>query len=162
MRKISFIILFLLPLGINGQVVRWQTFQQSISANDADTTWFAFRPSGGQTINADSLAINPPDKVEFDGEPAITFRQVSGTVSDSSISYAKPVDFAGRIIQNDSSFITGATFAAPSSPNSFGNGRVFGKTPVFNTKRYNGIIVITKVFDLSGGIRRIENGFGTR
>lgn len=162
MKKTVLIIVLFLSTILFAQVVRWQTFQQSTSANDADTTWFAFRPSGGQTINPDSLAINPPDKVEFDGEPAITFRQISGTVSDSSISYAKPLDFAGRIIQGDSSFITGATFVAPSSPNSFGNGRVFGKTPVFNTKRYNGVIIITKIFDLSGGVRRNEYGFGTR
>jgi hypothetical protein len=162
MRKLIAIIILLSPMILSAQVVRWETFQQSISANDADTTWYAFRPSGGQKVNPDSLAINPPDKVEFDGEPAITFRLVSGTSADSVISYAKQIDFAGRIITGDSSFVLGATFAAPSSPNTFGDGRLYGKTPIFNTKRYNGFIVITKLFDLSGGVRKFEWGFGTR
>lgn len=162
MVKRTAIIILLMVVSASAQVVRWQTFQQSISVNDADTTWFAFRPSGESTINPDSLAINPPDRVEFDGEPAITFRRVSGNSADSVISYAKPIDFAGRIITGDSSFVLGATFAAPSSPNTFGDGKLYGKTPIFNTKRYNGIIIITKIFDLSGGVRRIENGFGTR
>lgn len=163
MKKITIVFVLLVPFLSQAQVLRWQTFTQSISANDADTTFFSFRPSGSSnTVTPDSLPTNPPDVVEFDPDAAISIRQIAGTVSDSSISYAKPVDFEGRIMQGDSAFITGTTFAAPASPNAFGNGRLYAKTPVFSTKRYNGMVLIHMVFDRSGGVRRWRYGFGTR
>jgi len=164
MKKILILIL-LLAFSTSAQSLRWQKFDQGIAVNDADTTWFAFRAGFfSKEVSPDSVAIVPPENTVIDAAPFATFQQIAGTAADSSITYAKPVvsfNGAANIVQNDSVFVVGATYAAPSSPNTFGNGRLYGKALDFNTKRYNGVILITKVFDRVGGTRRFRYGFGT-
>lgn len=164
MRKIILLLFVIMPTLCLAQQVRWEVFSQSIDSTDVDTTWFAFRPKGflSNAVDPDSVAINPPDEVECDESPMVTIRQTAGTAADSLIAYAKPLDFAGRIITGDSIFVLGSTFAAPATPNTFGDGRLYGKTLAFNTKRYNGFIIIISVFDLIPGSKKFEFGFGTR
>jgi hypothetical protein len=164
MRKILFFIL-LIASTASAQSIRWQTFEQSIDSADVDTAWFAFRAGlFSRDISPDSMAIVPPENTVIDETPYATFQQIAGTAADSSITYAKPVvsvDGVAYIIANDSVFVCGSTFAAPSTPNTFGNGDLYGKTLTFNTKRFNGVIFITKVFDKVTGSKKFRWGLGT-
>lgn len=161
--KILCVLLFT-PLLLQAQNVRWETVQKSTTVNNADTVYFAFRGAGifsSSVAEGDTLALNPPDQVVYGGEATVTVRKVSGTAADSLIAYAKAVDFAGRIIQADSAFIFGASYAAPGTPNSYGDGRVYGATISSLRKYVNGFVIIYKMFDLTGGTRRWEWGIAT-
>jgi hypothetical protein len=145
------------------QSVRWQTKSESIAVNNADSVFFAFRPIGvfAAVVSPDSVAINPPDQVAYAGDGIITIRRISGNNSDSTIAYAKALDQNGRIVQQDSVFLFGTTFAAPATPNTFGDGRLYGAS-IGNLKKYiNGVVIICRVFDLVGGTRRYEFGQGS-
>jgi len=167
MKNIFTIIFLFVATSLSAQSLRWQTFQQSIDSAGVDTSWFALRSGIFRfDVDPDSVAIVPPENVEIDETPVATFRQVSGTAADSSITYAKPVvsyDGVAYIVQNDSVFVTGTSFAAPASANTFGDGRLYAKTLAFATKRLNGVIFITKIFDIAGGSpRKFEYGLGTK
>lgn len=151
----------LLAAPIWSQTVRWQYKSESIAVNDADTVYFAFRTmSFVGDIAPDSVAINPPDEVYNDDLSVLSIRRVSGNAADSVIIYAKGLDKTGRIVRNDSVFVFGASYAAPSSGNIFGNGGLHVASLAGLMAKYNGIVVIAKVFDLVGGTRRFEFGHG--
>lgn len=166
MKKITMFIFMLLAVSASAQSMRWQTFQQSIDSAGVDTSWFSLRTGiFGRDVDPDSNAIVPSENSVIDETPVATFRQVAGTAADSSITYAKPVVSIGGvayIVQNDSVFVLGSTFAAPASANTFGDGKLYAKTLSFATKRFNGVIFITKIFDTSTGAKRFEFGFGTK
>lgn len=150
------LLLVVLCVDVFGQA-KWQYKNESVSANDADTVYFAFRPVTGRYVQPDSASINPPDYVIYESERTLTVRKISGTTADSVIAYVKPLDRDGRLIQNDSLFVLGSSFAAPVMPNYYGDGRVYAKSlGGISVKKCNGVAVIIKVFDKTGGARRFE------
>lgn len=144
------------------QPVRWQYKSESIAVNNADTVFFAFRAAGtfSGDVSPDSMAINPPDQVYNDDASVASIRKISGNAADSVIAYAKGLDATGRIVGNDSIPVFGASFAAPATPNVFGNGNVHYASLAGLIAKYNGVAIICKVFDLAGGTRRFEFGHG--
>lgn len=155
------LVTILLASPLWSQSVRWQFKSKSIAVNDADTVYFAFRGVGlSFNIDPDTVAINPPDAVYNDDLSVLSIRKTAGNAADSVIAYAKGLDYAGRIVQNDSIPIFGATFAAPSTGNLFGNGGVHIASLAGLVAKHNGVVIICKVFDLVGGTRRFEFGHG--
>lgn len=143
------------------QSVRWQFKSKSIAVNDADTLYFAFRGTGlGFNVDPDSVAINPPDAVYNDDLSVLSIRKTAGNAADSVIAYAKGLDYAGRIVRNDSVMVFGAAFAAPGTGNAFGDGGVHVASLAGLVAKHNGVVIICKVFDLVGGTRRFEFGHG--
>lgn len=145
------------------QTVEWQYIRKTIAAGDVDSLYFPFRSkSFFENPEPDSIAINPPDEVYNDDASVISIRRIShdSTASDSTIGYVKGLDAAGRIVQNDSVFVFGTSFAAPGTPNKFGNGGVHMASLAGLLGKYNGVVLIVKVFDLTGIARRYEFGHG--
>lgn len=165
MKKV-FVLALLMALPAMAQSVRWQTFEQSIDSTATDSTWFSLRTGiFGRDVEPDSAAILPSANAVIDETPVATFRQISGTAADSSITYAKPIvviDGVAYVVQNDSVFVFGASLAAPASPNTFGDGNLYAKTLSFATKRFQGVLFITAVFDTETGVRKFEWGLGTK
>lgn len=162
MRKLILICFCLsIAIPVFAQTARWKYKSESIAVNDADTVYFAFRTTGiiGD-VAPDSVVINPPDEVYNDDLSVLSIRRSSGNAADSVIVYVKGLDAQGRIVRNDSVFAFGASYAAPSSGNIFGNGGVHVASLAGLMAKYNGIAVIAKVFDLVGGTRRFEIGHG--
>ena len=143
------------------QSVRWQFKSKSIAINNADTVYFAFRSVGlGFNVDPDTVVINPPDQVYNDDLSVLSIRKTAGNAADSVIAYAKGLDYAGRIVRNDSVMVLGASFAAPSTGNAFGDGGVHVASLAGLVAKHNGVVIICKVFDLVGGTRRFEFGQG--
>lgn len=166
MKKLKLFITLLglwLSFPAQAQTVEWQYISKTIAAGDVDSLYFPFRSkSFFDSTEPDSVAINPPDEVYNDDASVISIRRTShdSTASDSTVAYAKGLDAAGRIVQNDSVFVFGTSFAAPATPNSFGDGRVYMASLAGLLGKYNGIVLIVKVFDLTGIARRYEFGHG--
>lgn len=143
------------------QSVRWQFKSKSIAINNADTVYFSFRSVGlGFNVDPDTAAINPPDQVYNDDLSVLSIRKTAGNAADSVIAYAKGLDYAGRIVRNDSVMVFGAAFAAPGTGNAFGDGGVHVASLAGLVAKHNGVVIICKVFDLVGGTRRFEFGHG--
>lgn len=143
------------------QSVRWQFKSKSIAINNADTVYFAFRSVGlGFNVDPDTVVINPPDQVYNDDLSVLSIRKTAGNAADSVIAYAKGLDYAGRIVRNDSVMVFGAAFAAPGTGNAFGDGGVHVASLAGLVAKHNGVVIICKVFDLVGGTRRFEFGHG--
>lgn len=152
-------ILFVSPLW--SQSVRWQFKSKSIAISNADSVFFAFRSMGFfDNVSPDTAAINPPNEVYNDDLSVVSIRKTAGNAADSVIAYAKGLDATGRIVRNDSVFVFGAAFAAPGTGNAFGDGGVHVASLAGLMAKYNGVVIICKVFDLTGGTRRFEFGFG--
>lgn len=166
MKKLTFFALLLglwLSSSAEAQTVEWQYISKTISAGGTAMIYFPFRSkSFFDSPEPDSVAINPPDEVYNDDASVISIRRTShdSTASDSTVAYAKGLDAAGRIVQNDSVFVFGTSFAAPASPNKFGNGGVHMASLAGLLGKYNGVVLIVKVFDLTGIARRYEFGHG--
>lgn len=163
-KTFRFLLPFVFACGVaaQAQTSRWIFKTESIAVNDADSVYFAFRSSSfmERDVSPDSVAINPPDESLNDDASVISIRKVSGGVADSVIAYAKGLDIAGRIVQNDSTMLFGASYAAPSSGNTFGNGNVHVASLSGLHGKYPGILVIVKMFDKVGGTRAFEIGHG--
>lgn len=146
------------------QSVRWQTVQKSTAAGNADSVYFSFRGTGifSTPMEADTAALNPPDQVAYNHDALLTLRSVSGDSScDSLIAYVKGLDFAGRIIHDDSVFVFGTSFAAPASATIRSNRRLYAASLTNLAKYINGFVVIYKHFDVVGGPWRWEWACGT-
>lgn len=155
----------LLASPIWSQSIRWQYVSKSISdttGNDTALIYFAFRSVGlSFNVAPDTVAIDPPDVVYNDDASVISIRKTNGTASDSIIVYAKGLDAAGRIVRNDSVFVFGTSYAAPGTPNTFGDGGVYVASLAGLVAKHNGVVLYCKVFDRgTGTMRRFEFGHG--
>lgn len=161
-RKIlPWFLLLLVAVPALAQTARWQYKSKSIAVNDADTVYFAFRSTSFfDALMADTAAINPPNEVYNDDLSVLSIRRTSGNAADSVIVYAKGLDETGRIVRNDSVFVFGAAYAAPASPNIWGNGGLHTASLAGLMAKYHGVMIVCKVFDLAGGTRRFEFGHG--
>lgn len=163
MKKLLLLLVCSAPLCAQAQTtVNWATVQKVTALGDADTVYFSFRGSGifAQATQGHTAALNPPDQVAYNGAATITVRRVGGEVIDSLIAYGKGVDFSGRVLQRDSTFLFGTSYAAPSSPNSFGDGRLYGKDIQGLNRFINGLMIVYKVFDIADTTTSLEWGLG--
>lgn len=82
----------------------------TIGVNSSETIWFALPPSVSLPARPavdTSAAVNPPDRVSWNGNTSLYITKTSGNASDSSRILAQPIDETGALIDNRDQYLTG-------------------------------------------------------